>query len=313
MANGRSRNGLQDEDEDELSTMLQNNLRFSEQAVQRNLQQQIDDDARLARQLADSYDEHDYQMFRDRRIAEQFANSSDETLSLDRFSEVETRTQYAATWSAERASWLERNVANTRHEPARMDHSTSAQTRVLRITESQESGSGGKRRQILRCEACSDSKAAEQMITVSCGHHMCDDCLARLFSSAMTDETLFPPRCCRTHEIDVSAALPLLSNELATRFQAKEIEFRTQDRTYCQDPRCSTFIPPDTIVWDIATCPTCKSRTCALCKGEAHQGQDCPLDEGKQQLEELAQEEGWRQCGGCHRMVELSYGCFHMT
>lgn len=49
-----------------------------------------------------------------------------------------------------------------------------------------------------------------------------------------------------------------------------------------------------------------------MCKGAAHQG-DCPEDEASNQLLALAEQEGWKRCPGCHRMVELTHGCYHMS
>jgi len=118
----------------------------------------------------------------------------------------------------------------------------------------------------------------------------------------MTDEELFPPRCCRTHNIPLDQARRMLDADLAREFAIKAVEFSTLDRTYCHVQLCSTFIPPTTIHNDIAVCPTCNERTCSHCKAQSHEG-DCPLDPGIQAVLELAQEEGWRRCEGCSRMI----------
>ncbi|KAL1614980.1 hypothetical protein SLS54_009321 [Diplodia seriata] len=49
-----------------------------------------------------------------------------------------------------------------------------------------------------RCEACRDDRKFFDVATVPhCRHDYCRDCLDQLFRLSMTDESLFPPRCCR--------------------------------------------------------------------------------------------------------------------
>ena len=50
---------------------------------------------------------------------------------------------------------------------------------------------------IATCVACSDSLAANRLARAPCEHTYCGKCLTQLFQHAMTDEFLFPPRCCR--------------------------------------------------------------------------------------------------------------------
>ncbi|KAK4085272.1 uncharacterized protein Triagg1_262 [Trichoderma aggressivum f. europaeum] len=77
-------------------------------------------------------------------------------------------------------------------------------------------------------------------------------CVAsRLFKAAMSDESLFPPRCC-------GQSIPLGSNEiflpaeLVREYRAKELEYSTPNRTYCYRPSCSAFIPQQSIQGDKA-------------------------------------------------------------
>ncbi|KAL8679326.1 MAG: hypothetical protein Q9186_004373 [Xanthomendoza sp. 1 TL-2023] len=46
------------------------------------------------------------------------------------------------------------------------------------------------------CVACQDQLQQESS-HLACGHDYCHGCLVSLFNSAMTDESLYPPRCCR--------------------------------------------------------------------------------------------------------------------
>lgn len=146
---------------------------------------------------------------------------------------------------------------------------------------------------------------------LSCGHHYCVGCLSVLFEDSMVDETMYPPRCCRqTIPLDDAESLP--DPKLVRNSEQKSIELDTKDRTYCFDPRCSTFIPAEHIANDVAGCPSCGKRTCAICKAAAHRG-DCSGDEALQQFLQAADNQGWQRCYVCRRVVDLRSGCNHIT
>lgn len=48
----------------------------------------------------------------------------------------------------------------------------------------------------VQCEACRDPKKYFDVIAAPCHHNYCRDCLRGLFKASLTDESLFPPRCC---------------------------------------------------------------------------------------------------------------------
>ncbi|KAK1838844.1 ibr domain-containing protein [Colletotrichum chrysophilum] len=112
--------------------------------------------------------------------------------------------------------------------------------------------------------------------------------------------------------IPVDNHRPVLGSKLVGQFRAKEVEFSTPNRTYCHQPTCSTFVPVEFIKNDIATCPRCVYKTCAICKGADHQGKDCSQDTATQFLLQVAAENGWQRCFSCRRVVELEHGCNHM-
>lgn len=162
-----------------------------------------------------------------------------------------------------------------------------------------------------QCVACVEEKEFVDVARVPCQHEYCRSCLEDLFKASMTDESLFPPRCCR-QPINMNVARIFLKSELVKQFEKKKIEFETPNRTYCYSAECSTFIGPTHINGEVATCPICEHTTCINCKQRAHTG-DCPDDSAMQQLLVTAQENGWQRCYSCWRMVELNYGCNHMT
>ena len=91
---------------------------------------------------------------------------------------------------------------------------------------------------------------------------------------------------------------------------------------YCVNPYCSHFLNLDIIGTDKMeyACPKCATLLCLTCQHGAHPNATC--EEAKQrrgesveeqQFQELAGREGWRRCGRCGVMVQLSSGCNHMT
>ena len=163
----------------------------------------------------------------------------------------------------------------------------------------------------IACTVCDETKHFFDILEAPCRHNYCRNCTIDLFRLATTDESLFPPRCCR-REIPVELAREFLDRDLSIRFVEKAEEFRTPNRTYCVAPSCSKFIPLANIDNDVATCPACLERTCTMCKGRAHGG-DCPHDTALQQAIEAANDRNWQRCYSCKRIVELSYGCNHIT
>ena len=162
-----------------------------------------------------------------------------------------------------------------------------------------------------RCTACDSKKSLFDVFRAPCGHDYCKECLSTLFQLATTDETLFPPRCCR-QEIPLQLVKLYLSSTLFRTFEKKSIEFKSSNRTYCCQPTCSSFISSDNVSGERATCTACGAHTCTICKNNTHHG-DCPQDAAIQQTLETGREQGWQRCYHCRRLVELDMGCNHIT
>ncbi|KAI9818651.1 MAG: hypothetical protein M1826_001332 [Phylliscum demangeonii] len=167
----------------------------------------------------------------------------------------------------------------------------------------------GKGRARPECVACGEE--ASEMLAAPCSHEYCARCTIELFQAAVTDEALFPVRCCR-QPIPVVSAMPFLPDKLLKRFEAKQVEYQTSNRTYCCNPSCSTFIPPWSVEGGTATCVECGQLSCTICKQPAHAG-DCPQDAEIHRVLELARETGWQRCYSCRSMVELNLGCNHIV
>lgn len=160
-----------------------------------------------------------------------------------------------------------------------------------------------------RCEACREEIGVFDALRISCGHEYCRDCLGELFAASMTDESLFPPRCCQP--ISIKSVRYFLKPETLQSFEKKRLEFEASLKFYCHAPRCSAFIPSRNVDGDVATCPECYLATCTICKHAAHEG-DCPYDTLLQKLLDTARENNWQRCYRCSRVVELEFGCQHI-
>lgn len=162
-----------------------------------------------------------------------------------------------------------------------------------------------------QCAACQERTKFYNVARVPCGHEYCRECLQDLYQASMTDDSLFPPRCCR-QPITSGGVRLFLTAEIMRRYEQKKLEFDTPNRTYCSNPRWSAFIRTENIIDEKGTCPECRAITCTMCKAADHGG-DCPADTGSQQLLETAHENGWQRCYSCHRVVDLVFGCNHIT
>ncbi|CAL1696543.1 unnamed protein product [Somion occarium] len=165
-------------------------------------------------------------------------------------------------------------------------------------------------RELHDCVICTDTIRGME-IRAPCGHFYDVRCLVDLFRSTVRDESLFPPRCCQQPFI-FDQIRRYLGHDLAAQFQQKSIEFSTADRVYCHRPTCSTFLGAATNHASPLRCRRCSNSTCAHCKESAHLDLPCSSELDAAVLA-LAEQEGWKRCPGCHRLVELTMGCYHMT
>lgn len=169
----------------------------------------------------------------------------------------------------------------------------------------------GQRDVLVACVSCDDEKINEDLLIAPCGDRYCSECINTLYEHASTDESLFPPRCCRM-PIPMEDAVKFLNVEVYNRFQEIQEEFSTSDRIYCHKTDCAKFISPNLTDGDRAKCGQCNAVTCIICKTAAHEG-DCPEDPAVQSMMTASAQAGFRQCYQCRRMIELHVGCFHIT
>lgn len=167
---------------------------------------------------------------------------------------------------------------------------------------------------LTKCCACMEVVSSKDTLTLKCkpeDHTYCRVCLIDLFTSALVNTTLFPPRCCKL-PVPLDTCRAILPRELIKDFDLKVEELATPNPTYCANTECSKFIRPKDIKANVGSCVYCKDKTCVNCKNTDHKGL-CPSDPHVQLLMEVAKRSKWQQCTKCKDMIELVQGCFHMT
>ncbi|OTA64834.1 hypothetical protein K449DRAFT_348513 [Hypoxylon sp. EC38] len=166
----------------------------------------------------------------------------------------------------------------------------------------------------IECVSCLDDFSPKEMIKVSC-HSYCRPCFQRLIYATCENEQQWPPKCC-LNPISVNTIVLNVSDELKKiyRDRAAEWNLPISERIYCSHSSCSIWIKPYEVnrARNVARC----SRghwTCIICRGRQHEGDSCPQDRDMVRTDELAEEEAWKRCYGCHAYVEHREACQHMT
>ncbi|KAM3565868.1 hypothetical protein ARSEF4850_001179 [Beauveria asiatica] len=113
--------------------------------------------------------------------------------------------------------------------------------------ESSSQGAKAGRYRTRHCISCEDDVSYIDSVRCPCSHDYCRTCIAGLFEAAISDESLFPARCCR-QAIPLGLNQIFIPAELAGRYRAKEVEYGTLNRTYCHRSSCSTFVPPQFVL-----------------------------------------------------------------
>lgn len=168
---------------------------------------------------------------------------------------------------------------------------------------------------INQCDTCYEENV--KGYSLACSHSQCVKCMRKLFQHALGDNSLLPLRCCDV-PIDMNISTQLLEKKDAERLQRRVEEQEATNKMYC--PQCSAFLNLDLINSTSSTDINCVCGTdiCVVCKTVAHPGVTCAENKSSQiDPDELALElslkEGWKQCPQCQMIIELDFGCNHMT
>ena len=79
---------------------------------------------------------------------------------------------------------------------------------------------------------------------------------------------------------------------------------------YCPRPSCGAFVDLDHINVEETTtlpCPSCMTGLCLKCKSSSHIG-PCQTKTIDNQMRQLADANGWKECPKCHHLIELKSG-----
>jgi hypothetical protein len=165
------------------------------------------------------------------------------------------------------------------------------------------------------CVACGDTISDRYYVKALCNHFYDVQCITDLIRHASTDQSLYPPRCCKRllHTHLFSALIP---SDVREAFEKKSVEFSTpmKDRRYCPRPTCSSFLGSVHALDRSVTYPSCKSVACTNCRKAAHPERGfCEPDDDTALISALMKENRWQRCPGCHALVELTLGCNHIS
>lgn len=161
------------------------------------------------------------------------------------------------------------------------------------------------------CISC-DEEIDATCSTAPCQHSYCDDCLSSYVKSALEPDGTFPPLCCNL-PLTLQLARAHLPKDLVKRYEEKHAEIVAASSLPCAQPGCCVVIPPEKIVEDLGHCLACNNYTCTRCRLQEHKDKPCPTDAEQEDLMKLAKENGWQSCYRCNNMIELNFGCYHMT
>ncbi|KAK6522012.1 hypothetical protein TWF281_002583 [Arthrobotrys megalospora] len=208
-------------------------------------------------------------------------------------------------------------VDKLKFELQQPDPSTAAGKLYARACEPYFKAPGSTKRE---CVSCTDMFPVTEIVTLDCDHRFCEGCLNMMVMTASQQESTMPPKCCNIKVRPNVIKRVLKTDEDKVKFSRKIIEYDTsvEKRLFCPKQKCGAFIPyhprKDQHHPLIGTCQKCGTRACRICKGKAHKHtEDCPEDIGLNAVIGLSKDNGWKRCYRCRAMIELNYGCNHMT
>ncbi|KAJ6792714.1 E3 ubiquitin-protein ligase arih1 [Iris pallida] len=187
------------------------------------------------------------------------------------------------------------------------------------------------------CPTCCEEKPQEQIMKLNCCHRFCSDCMIMYVEDELRDMQV-PVRCpqvgCK-YCIPIKEFKPFLAISVYESLEIATIEagVMNSDRIYCPFPNCSVLLTPSHCPSSGAStstqsqsncieCTDCHRLICTSCVSPWHASMSCEdyqnlsMEERDTEdiaLHHLAQNNNWRRCQQCSRMIELTQGCYHVT
>ncbi|KAH7563646.1 hypothetical protein BM1_00693 [Bipolaris maydis] len=170
------------------------------------------------------------------------------------------------------------------------EDTTSEADPSVSSTQCQAKALGHLSREQFECCACRGDFRLASVKKLECGHLYCSNCIKRVVMRATVEHDLvyIPPRCCGT-PITRSLIVSSLTAEELEEFELTEKEKDTREKTYCANSDCRS-----------------------ACKNNYHED-DCPVDLDLRATLDLGQTKRWQRCFSCQALVEIDWGCNHMT
>jgi len=181
------------------------------------------------------------------------------------------------------------------------------------------------------CGICFE-ESADMFEGSLCLHRFCQTCMTRYIHSMLEQRRhhIYCPHDSCGEALTLDECRYFLPAEIFEQWSVVIVEAEIPEalKVYCPFSDCSGLLVKENVgaldVEDVnmAECPFCNRLFCARCKVPWHANLECsefqslPATDKTESdflLLKLAEDCKWRRCGKCKSMVELVYGCNHIT
>lgn len=187
------------------------------------------------------------------------------------------------------------------------------------------------------CVICYEGITVDKMFSVDgCFHRFCCSCMKQHVEVKLLEGKTAncPSEGCKS-EVKMECCAKFLDSKLVNVMiqRMKESTISVTDKVYCPYPKCSELMVKAQVLEytkqffvgadqaPARKCMKCGQLFCTHCKVPWHYNVTCTefgkskgyQNAGDGMLKSLAQSKRWRQCIKCNNMVELVWGCYHIT
>ncbi|XP_010514883.1 PREDICTED: E3 ubiquitin-protein ligase arih1-like [Camelina sativa] len=187
------------------------------------------------------------------------------------------------------------------------------------------------------CVICYEGITVDKMFSVDgCFHRFCFSCMKQHVEVKLLggQTASCPSEGCKS-EVKIECCANFLDPKLVDVMiqRKKEGSISVTDKVYCPYPKCSELMVKSELLEytkqyfvgaensKARKCMKCLKFFCTQCKVPWHYDLSCSefgktkgyQNAGDGMLKSLAQSKRWRQCIKCNNMVELAWGCYHIT